>query len=102
MYEEGLYLFRQLEIEDTRITLTDKWQWRSANQISDYSVHELDLCNRDRLLLETDVEKSLDELKRSGQFDVSLLEKLVAIELDFIEGTPKFSYHHALGLIQQE
>ncbi|MGR9012865.1 MAG: type I-F CRISPR-associated helicase Cas3f [Gammaproteobacteria bacterium] len=102
LYREGQYLFRKLDIDEGQITLSPNWQWRSDNQICDYSVHELDLCNRDRLLLVTDVEKSLGELKRSGQFEVSLLEKLVAIELDFIKGTPKFSYHHALGLIQQE
>lgn len=48
------------------------------------------------------VEKSLHELKKSGHFADALLEKLIAIELDFCKGTPKLSYHHALGLIKQE
>lgn len=102
LYKEGLYLFRKLEIEETKVTLTHQWQWLCENRTCDYSVHELDPPNQDRLLLEIDEEKALCELNNTGQFDASLLEKLVAIELDFLQGTPKLSYHYALGLIHQE
>jgi CRISPR-associated endonuclease/helicase Cas3 len=100
LYKEGLYLFRRLEIEEEHISLDQTWKCSSNNQTFDYAVQEATLPNPERLLLEMDVEKSLLDKKIHGNFSDSLLRKLVAIEVDFYQGTPKFSYHHALGLIQ--
>jgi hypothetical protein len=75
-------------------------------QIFNYDMKTLTIPNRERLLLEIDldahVEKSLLDKKIRSNFSHVLLGKLVAIEVDFYQGTPKFSYHHALELIQAQ
>ncbi|MBF0258027.1 MAG: hypothetical protein HQK62_04165 [Desulfamplus sp.] len=105
LYSEGLYLFRQMDIDEDEITLKN---WRALDNKGsrnrrehsfdyDTSIKQIDVCHENRLLLRIDIEKSLLALKNEG-FEESLLKKLVAIELDFWKSSPTLQYHDALGL----
>lgn len=106
LYNNGLYLFRQLDVDEDEIRLLS-WHWwdrekKRANEYDPSKICPISLRYEKHLLLKINIEQSLLELKNSSSFSNTLLEKLVAIELDHETGTPKFEYHHALGLIRCE
>ena len=101
LYNNGLYLFRKLDIEEEEIRLLAWHWWDREKKIAvaySGSIQTIKLDYENRLLLTMNVEHALMELK----FDKALLEKLVAIELDYKTGTSNFGYHNALGLIHYE